>query len=334
MIEPALSLATRPLFGLPLAELWFAVLLFVLGMFVFLDGFDFGVGALFATREDEHERETLLSAIGPFWDGNEVWLVVFGGALFAVFPQAYAGLFSRYYLLMFAILGALILRGIAPELYEQRDDDAWHRLWGTSFVVGSVGSPFFLGWFVGNWVTGQPGVVSLAGPVFGLATLALSVVLGAAFLGLKTRGSLRDDVAADGQRAAVAYLALAVVALVYLALAFEWGLAAVLSLPSIAAVGLTVASLAGYVLATRRERYHVAFASTATTVLALVLLVGSLLYPAIDPAGDLTVQAGAVETLSLNLVTIASAFLIPMVLGYFGVLYSVFAGPVEAGEAY
>jgi cytochrome d ubiquinol oxidase subunit II len=235
---------------------------------------------------------------------------------------------------MFAILGALILRGIAPELYEQRDDDAWHRLWGASFVVGSVASPVFLGWFVGNWVTGRPGVLSVAGPVFGLTTLALCVVLGAAFLGLKTRGNLRDEVAVYGQRAAAAYLTLAVVALAYVAVAFEWGTAAVLSAPAVAAVLLTVASLAGYVLATRRTRYHVAFASAATSAFALVLLVGTLLYPDIDPAADLTVRAGAVETLSLNLVSIAATFLIPLVLGYFGLLYSVFAGPIEAGETY
>ena len=72
------SLAAEPLFGLPLAELWFALLFLILGMFLFLDGFDFGVGVLFATRDDDHEKEQLLAAIGPFWDGNEVWLVVFG----------------------------------------------------------------------------------------------------------------------------------------------------------------------------------------------------------------------------------------------------------------
>lgn len=116
------GLVTELLVGLPLAELWFVLVFFTLGMFLFLDGFDFGVGVLFATR-DEHEREQLLASIGPFWDGNEVWLVVFGGTLFAAFPAVYANLFSRYYLLLFAILAALGLRGLAPEMYEERSDD-------------------------------------------------------------------------------------------------------------------------------------------------------------------------------------------------------------------
>jgi cytochrome d ubiquinol oxidase subunit II len=90
--------------GLPLAEGWFLLLFALFGAFVFLDGFDFGIGMLFAVVDDE-ERERLLAVIGPIWDGNEVWLVVFGGALFA-------------------ILGALIARGLAPELYEQRHDAA------------------------------------------------------------------------------------------------------------------------------------------------------------------------------------------------------------------
>src|SRR6056297_1681683 len=148
------TLASEPLFGLPLADLWFGLVFFIFAMFLFLDGFDFGVGALFATRADDDEREQLLAAIGPFWDGNEVWLVVFGGAMFAAFPAVYANLFSRHYLLMFAILGALILRGLAPEFYEQRHDEQWQRWWGRAFVVGSVTAPFFLGMFAANWLLG------------------------------------------------------------------------------------------------------------------------------------------------------------------------------------
>ncbi|MFB6135390.1 MAG: cytochrome d ubiquinol oxidase subunit II, partial [Halobacteriaceae archaeon] len=158
-------LAGGPLFGLPLADLWFGLLFFVFATFLFLDGFDFGVGALFATRDDEAEREQLLAAIGPFWDGNEVWLVVFGGAMFAAFPEVYANLFSRHYLLMFAILGALILRGLAPEMYEQRHDDAWRTWWGRAFVAGSVAAPFLLGLFAANWLLGATATVTLPGVV-------------------------------------------------------------------------------------------------------------------------------------------------------------------------
>jgi cytochrome d ubiquinol oxidase subunit II len=334
MTDPValVSLADEPLFGLPLVELWYVLTFFVLAMFLSLDGFDFGVGAIFATRDDEHEREQMLSAIGPFWDGNEVWLVVFGGALFATFPEVYATLFSRHYLLMFAILGALIVRGLAPEMYEQRDDPEWHRLWGTAFVVGSVTAPFFLGTFVGGWVTGAPGL-SLAGVAVGLAVVALSVVSGAAFLGIKTRGDLRTHARWVGLRAVAAYLGLVVVALGLFALdpALRGDL---LAAPALALVGATVLLAGVYAYAMREGRDYVGFGSASALVFALVTLVASLLFPVIDPATGLTVDEAVVSTLPLNVMTVFAIPLIPMVLGYFVVLYSSFSGPVEAGDAY
>ncbi|EFW91636.1 cytochrome d ubiquinol oxidase, subunit II [Haladaptatus paucihalophilus DX253] len=317
-----------------LAVLWFALVFVLLGTFLFLDGFDFGVGLLFATRDDEEERETLLAAIGPIWDGNEVWLVVFGGALFAVFPAAYAGLFSRHYLLMFAILGALILRGIAPELYEQRSDDRWKRWWGRSFIVGSALSPFLLGMFAANWVLGASTIVSVPSLAFGLTVVALTLVEGAAFLGLKTRGTLRDEMSDYSARAALAYLVLVVVVIGYLAATRSDLHGALLSPLSLAAVVVSVALVAGVVLASRADRHRAAFAAAAFLPYALVAFVGNLLYPAIDPAVGLTVQEGVVSDLPLTMLTVAAAFILPIVVVYFGVVYSVFSGPADPSETY
>lgn len=327
-------LAGGPLFGLPLVQLWYAMVFFILGTFLLLDGFDFGVGALFATREDATEREQLLAAIGPVWDGNEVWLVVFGGALFAAFPPVYANLFSRHYLLMFAILAALLLRGLAPEMYEQREDERWQTWWGRSFVVGSLAAPFFLGWFVANWLVGATTTLTLAGVVVGLAVVALSVLDGAAYLRLKTRGSLRADLAADAYRALGAYLLLMVVTIAYLAFAVP-ALASALSSPAtLALVVTTVLAGAGYAVATHRDRYYLAFAATAVLVYGLVALVAVLMYPLVDPAVGLAVGDAVVSSLPLNLMSVVAAVLLPLVFAYFAVLYSAFRGPVEAGEAY
>ncbi|WP_435147881.1 cytochrome d ubiquinol oxidase subunit II [Halobaculum sp. P14] len=330
----AVSLSDGPLFGLPLADLWFALLFFLLGTFLFLDGFDFGAGALFATREDDEQRETILAAIGPFWDGNEVWLVVFGGATFAAFPPVYANLFSRHYLLMFAILAALFLRGLAPEMYEQRHDDGWQRWWGRSFVVGSVAAPFLLGVFVGNWLIGARSTVTLVGAVVGVAVVALTVVTGAAFLRLKTRGALRDDVRWYGERAAAAYLVAVVAALAAAAAAAPRVAAAVTAPVSVALVAVSVAATGGTVAAMRRDADLVAFAASGVVVYALAALVCALLFPVADPATDLTVQEAVVSTIPLNLMSVAAAVLLPLVLTYFGVLYSAFSGPIEAGDAY
>ncbi|WP_312911508.1 cytochrome d ubiquinol oxidase subunit II [Natronosalvus caseinilyticus] len=328
------ALAAEPLFGLPLADLWFGLLFFILGTFLFLDGFDFGAGALFATREDAEEREQLLAAIGPFWDGNEVWLVVFGGAMFAAFPSVYANLFSRHYLLMFAILGALIVRGLSPEMYEQRHDETWQTWWGRAFVVGSLTAPFFLGMFTANWLLGATTIVTLPGIIVGLALVALTVVDGAAFLRLKTRGDLRDDLRTDGYRALAAYLVLVVATIGSVYVAAPDLRAGLFSAPVVALVVATLTLAGVYAMATREDRYYLAFGAAAGLVFALVGIVAGLMYPAIDRAGGLTVESAIVSTLPLNLMSIGAAILLPLVFGYFAVLYSTFSGPIEAGESY
>ena len=328
------SLATKPLFGLPLAELWFALLFFIFGMFLFLDGFDFGVGVLFATRDDNQEKEQLLAAVGPFWDGNEVWLVVFGGALFAAFPSVYANLFSRYYLLMFAILAALGLRGLAPEMYEEREDDRWRTLWGYSFVIGSTVTPFLLGLFVINWLVGATSLITPVGILGGITVLTLTVVNGAAFLGLKTRGSLREEMQNYGMRAAVGYLGVAILTLGAMYVT-EPGLRSSFRSPlTVALVIITVALTGIYIVALRRHQYYAAFAAIAALVFGLVALIAILLFPFVDRTTALTIRDTIVSTLPLNLMSIMASVLIPIVLVYFVVLYSAFSGPVSAEETY
>jgi len=332
LVAPSLALADGPLFGLPLADLWFGLVFAVFGTFLFLDGFDFGVGALFATRTSESEREQLLAAIGPFWDGNEVWLVVFGGMLFAVFPSVYATLFSRYYLLMFAILGALIVRGLAPEMYEQRHDEDWQRWWGRAFVVGSIASPFFLGVFAGNWLFGVEGIASSASLLVGLAVVALTIVDGAAYLGLKTRGDIPLETRPLGHLAQVAYLVLAVAALIVGSRSAPH--VTLLSVPTLGLLGLTVLLAGVHVVAGWAGRVYLAFAAVAGQVYGLVALVATLLFPQIDPVTGLTITEAIVSTVSLNLTTIGAAILLPLVASYFVVLYSAFSGPVDDGESY
>jgi cytochrome d ubiquinol oxidase subunit II len=326
--------AAGPLFGLPLQELWYVVLFLLLAAFLVLDGFDFGVGALFATRDDPEEREQLLASIGPFWDGNEVWLVLFGGAMFAAFPRVYANLFSRHYLLMFAILGALIIRGVSPEMYEQRHDDRWQRAWGRAFVVGSVASPLFLGMFTANWLLGSATTLTLPGVVVGVALVALTVVDGAAFLGIKTRGEIRDEWAHYGTRALVAYLVLFVLAVVYLYLTRPDLRGGLTSAPILGLVVLSLAFAGVYAASVRRHRFYVAFAAAAGLIVGLVAVVATLMFPLIDPAAGLTYTEAIVPSLPLNIMSVVVAIFLPLVIGYFIVLYNAFGGPVEAGETY
>jgi cytochrome bd ubiquinol oxidase subunit II len=327
-------LASEPLFGLPLADLWFVLLFFIFGMFLFLDGFDFGIGILFAIYNDSDEKEQLLAAITPFWDANEVWLVVFGGSLFAAFPSAYANLFSRYYLLMFAILAALGLRGLSPEMYEQREDKRWQRWWGRAFVVGSLTAPFLLGMFTANWLLGAPTVITLPGIVVGLVVVALTVVDGVAFLRLKLRGGLRERLRMDGYRALVAYLVLLILTLSYMYLTAPALRSALLSPVVLGLVLMTLVLAGGYAVATSRDWYYLAFGAAAGLVFSFVGVVAGLMYPTIDRAGGLTVEMAIVSTLPLNIMSLGAALLLPLIFIYFGVLYSSFRGPIEVDESY
>ncbi|WP_340097903.1 cytochrome d ubiquinol oxidase subunit II [Salinibaculum salinum] len=327
-------LTSGPLLGLPLPELWFGLLFAMLGTFLFLDGFDFGAGAVFATRDDERDRETILAAIGPFWDGNEVWLVVFGGALFAAYPAAYATLFSRHYLLLFGVLGALILRGLAPEMYEQRHDDAWQRWWGRAFVAGSIGAPLLLGLFVGNWLVGATRSLTVVGTLVGVTVVALTVVSGVAFLRLKTRGELRTELRRYGEAAVVAYLGAVVVVLLTLGVTTPRLRPTLTGIPVLGLVVVTLVLAGGYVRWLRRGRDLLALAASAGLTYGLTAVVALLIYPTIDPASGLTVREAIVSTLPLNLMTVGAVVLLPLIAMYFVVLYSAFSGPAEPTEGY
>ena len=335
MIDLVLTLITvadGPLFGLPLPEIWFGLVFFLLAMFIFLDGFDFGTGVLFATVDGE-DRERLLAAIGPIWDGNEVWLVVFGGALFAAFPAVYATLFSRNYLLMFAILGALIVRGLSPEMIEQRDDNSWKRWWGRAFVASSALAPFLVGVFAANWLLGDTGL-SVAGLVVGGTLVALCVLDGAAYLSLRTEGALRKHILHYGNRAVGVYLVLIVCTLGFLYVVYSPLREALLAPLTLGLIALSLAFAGVYVYGTRTGRQWVPVGASGGLVFGFVAVVARLLYPTIEPSSGLSIETAIVSTLPLNLMTVMMALLLPLVLAYFAVLYRTFSGPVESGEGY
>ncbi|MGM0397629.1 MAG: cytochrome d ubiquinol oxidase subunit II [Halobacteriota archaeon] len=328
-----LSLADTYLLGLPLVEMWYVTMFLTLAMFLWLDGSNFGIGILFGLIDDEEIKETMLTAVAPLWDGTEVWLIVFGGAMFAVFPDVYAGLFSGNYLLMFLILGALIIRGVSPEFREQRHDESWQRLWGVLFVAGSTLAPFFLGVFTANWLIGSTSLVSLPGVVVGLAVVALSAVEGAAFTNMKLEEK-SGTVNTYGTMAQVAYLVLAVTTVGYLYLFVEGMAAKVLSPFALLLVALTALLGIAYIVLLRSGQSLPAFVTAGVQTFGLIALVGYLLYPTIYPIDGLLVQDAAVSVLAMNVMTVVLVIFLPLVLLYFAVLYNAFRGPVQAGEGY
>src|SRR6187455_2907954 len=140
-----------------LADLWFGLFVLIIAGYLILDGFDMGVGILhLPLARSDHERRTLLNSIGPVWDGNEVWLVLAGGVLFAVFPFVYASLFSGFYLAFMLVLLVMILRTVAIEFRSKEASPRWRSAWDTVFWLASVGLALLLGVAFGNVLSGVP----------------------------------------------------------------------------------------------------------------------------------------------------------------------------------
>src|SRR3984893_7911714 len=140
-----------------MATVWFAIVSAMLATYVVLDGFDWGAGIVhrFVARTDE-ERRTVLAAIGPVWDGNEVWLIAAAGVLFLAFPSVYSAAFSGFYLALMIVLWLLILRGVAIESRSRQENPLWREFWGTTFSLASALLAVVLGVALGNVVRGVP----------------------------------------------------------------------------------------------------------------------------------------------------------------------------------
>ena len=188
-----------------LAFIWFVLLAALLTGYAILDGFDLGVGILhpFVARND-HERRLVMNSIGPLWDGNEVWLVTFGGALFAAFPEAYATVFSGFYLAMMLLLCALILRAVSLEFRSKVHSSRWRSVWDVLFFAGSALATFLFGVAVGNMMQGIPlnehyefvgslrGLLNSYSLAVGILAIVAFAMHGSIYLYLKTEGAFQQ----------------------------------------------------------------------------------------------------------------------------------------------
>lgn len=310
-----------------LPEAWFVLLFSIFAIYLVLDGFDFGVGLLYATREDESDRELLHAAFGPIWKANEVWFVLFVTVLFAAYPSVYADLLSRHYLLVFILLFGLILRGIGVKLRKERDDDRWKQSCDYAFIIGSAISPLALGCFLVRWVFPDlPLSVTLLGAV---SLLVLCLVLGAAFLVLKTDGALRRVMGFYLRTSVLGYFSLFV-----LTGGILFALDAVTLHLVVLAAGLTgLCSIA--VLGFSHLDYHsIAFSTAAALGAVFVGFFVARLYPMIDPAGGVTIRDAIVSPLTLHVTTIMALIFLPAVSAGFVMLYSIFEGVADPDDGY
>ncbi|HWK30353.1 MAG TPA: cytochrome d ubiquinol oxidase subunit II [Solirubrobacter sp.] len=322
-----------------LQTIWFALICILwLGYFV-LEGFDFGVGMLvrFLSRSD-NETRAMIHTIGPIWDGNEVWLLVAGGATFAAFPEWYATLFSGFYVALFVILAALILRGVAFEFWGKDDRPGWRRFWVWAMLVGSALPALLWGVAWANIVRGVPLDASGAfdGTLFdllnpygllgGVASLTLFLAHGAWFLSLRLHGEIET-------RARTAASVLAPIAAAAVAAFCAWTI--VRSGAEIVPTVLCVVAV-GCALVAMRMTPGRAFALSAVTILALFLALFAELFPAAivssGPGPDLTLYNAASTSYTLTVMTVVAVVFVPLVLLYQAWTYWVFRTRLGASD--
>lgn len=330
-----------------LQTLWFILIAILWIGFFFLEGFDFGVGMLlpFLGKKDE-ERRALINAIGPTWDGNEVWLLTAGGATFAAFPHWYATMFSGFYLALFLLLVGLILRGIS---FEYRSKDAapkWRNTFDWMIAVGSFLSALLLGAAFANLARGVPinqdmmftgNLFTLLNPyglLGGVTTVAIFLLHGANFLGLKLQGELRERANAFAKRlwivASLLYIALGV--FTYVAGFWQRGIVNPGIVPIAAVTALLVA---GYFINQKREGW--AFIMVGLNIVLTQVTFFSMTFPNVmlsttNPAYSLTIYNASSSEYTLTVMSIVALIFVPIVLAYQGWTYWMFSKRVSTDK--
>ncbi|MCU1481604.1 MAG: cydB [Subtercola sp.] len=318
-----------------LPTIWFFVLgFFFVGYFV-LDGFDFGVGmTLPFLGRDDTDRRVLINTIGPIWDLNETWVIVAGAAMFAAFPEWYATLFSGFYLVMLAILLALILRGVSFEYRHQRPEAAWKRRFDRMIVIGSAVPAFLWGVVFANVVRGVPldAGYNFTGSVFdlfnlyavvgGLTLLLLFFTHGVIFVSLKTEGDIREHARALAVKSGLVTIVVAAGFLVWTTVSYGTVWSGILSaVAAVALIGAYLANLRG------AERWS--FALMAVTIAVAVLSLFVSLMPDVmpatnDPANSLTIANASSSSYTLTIMSWVALIFVPLILLYQGFTYWVF----------
>lgn len=325
-----------------LNTIWFILITVLFIGFFFLEGFDYGVGILMPfLSKDDSERRAVINTIGPHWDGNEVWMITAGGAMFAAFPHVYATLFSGFYLALTLMLAALILRGLAFEYRSLRDDPVWRARWDWAIFGGSLVPALLWGVTVGNLMRGFAidenmnywgGLIPLLNPYSlfaGFVFVALFTAHGANFLALKLEGDLAKRAKDLGFKAWMVATVIAVLFLIWTF--FETDIMAQGLIPALLAAVMLL--LAGWYAKSGKD--GLAFIMSSLTIVFVTIMVFAGLFPRIlisslDPAFTLNIYNASASPYALNVMTIVAAIFVPIMLVYQIWTYKVFAGRIKA----
>ncbi len=326
---------------------WYLVMGVSVLMYTVLDGFDLGVGALHLCAKTDEQRRIFLNAIGPVWDGNEVWIVIVMGGLFAGFPNAYATVFSGFYTLLMFLIAWLMFRAAAIEFRSKTASSSWRQIWDAIFCVSSVLVSFVIGVILGNLILGVPidanqDFVGTFADFFrpyavlvGLFAMALFAMHGAIYLYMKTDGQAHATVRRWINPAIAVFVfffvVTSIVTLIYLPDMFQPHI----NQPFLWLLPLfALAAIANIPIQVRKDRGGWAFASSCVSIFLLLCLfhIGTfpyIVHSTVDPAYSLTIYNSASSPKTLGILLIVVALGVPLVLAYGFWIYRIFRGKVR-----
>ena len=330
-----------------LNTIWFIHVGILFTGYAMLDGFDLGIGALHLFTDKDEERRIMLNAIGPVWDGNEVWLVTGGGALFAAFPAVYATAFSGFYLAFYFLLAALIFRGVAIEFRSKRPELWWRQMWDVSFAAGSVLSSLLIGITLGNLAWGIPidangefagtfpGLLKPYPLLVGITTVALFMMHGAIYGVMKTEGALHDKMRGWAMNSIIFFVICATTTTMATLLYVTHITARVHDNPWL--FSLVLANMLA--IANIPREFHLgrdwyAFLSSCAAIITLMALFGinqypDMIYSSPNPEASLTIYNAASSPKGLGITLIIACIGVPVVLTYTTCVYWIFRGKVK-----
>lgn len=330
--------------------LWFVLVGILFAGYAILDGFDLGVGALILGIKDDHERRIFYNSIGPVWDGNEVWLVTGGGALFAAFPPVYATVFSGFYLAFILLLFALIFRAVAIEFRSKEPWSWWRRWWDRGFCAGSTTAALLIGVAMGNIAWGIPldergeyagtflGLLHPYALLMGVTTVALFMMHGSIYLHMKTEGSLQARVRSWINPLIITFIVCFSITTLATLLYVPRMVNVLREQPMLfGVVILLILAVANLPREIHRNHDVGAFFSSCATMLLLMALFGlgmfpNMVYSSSNPEHSLTIYNAVSTPKTLKLMTVIAAIGLPIVLSYTACVYYIFRGKVKIGK--
>jgi cytochrome d ubiquinol oxidase subunit II len=330
--------------------IWFILVGVLLTGYAILDGFDLGVGALHLLTKSDSDRRILINSIGPVWDGNEVWLVTAGGALFAAFPDVYATVFSGFYTAFMLLLFVLIFRAVAIEFRSKHQSKSWRSAWDISFSISSIVIALLMGVALGNIITGIPvspnkefagNFLSLLSPytvLVGITSVSLFMMHGAIYLAMKTEGELQQKVRTWVNNTiiffAICFVTTTMATLIYypnMITHFKdypvFFIVAIINMLAIANIPREI----------QHEKEFKAFLSSSASIALLMILFAIGIFPNLvlsnpNPENSLNIYNAASSQKTLTIMLIMAIIGIPFVLAYTIIIQKIFKGKVKLDE--